>query len=91
MISAGHAITSPGLSGFAATTGFVSHLLTRVDIFLLWQIILLVIGFAVADSLPRSKAIAGVVVVMLLVLFAQAGLGALTSGVGGTAVQRPFF
>jgi hypothetical protein len=33
----------------------------------------------------------GVLVVMLLVLFAQAGLGALLSGFGGTAVQRPFF
>lgn len=91
MLSAGHAIVSPGLSGFTSAAGFVSHLLTRVDIFLLWQVILLVIGFAVTDSLPRTKAVAGVIVVMLLVLLAQAGLGALTSGVGGTAVQRPFF
>lgn len=91
MLSAGHAISSPGLSGFASTAGFVSQLLTRVDIFLIWQVILLVIGLSVTDSLPRSKAVAGVVVVMLLVLFAQAGLGALTSGFGGTAVQRPFF
>jgi hypothetical protein len=91
MLSAGHAIASPGLSGFSSTSGFVSHLLARVDIFLLWQVILLVIGFAIADSLPRSKAVTGVVIVMLLVLFAQAGLSTLTSGLGGTAVQRPFF
>lgn len=91
MLSAGHAIVSPGLSGFASATGFVSQLLTHVDIFLIWQIILLVIGLGVTDSLPRSKAVAGVVVVMLLVLLAQAGLGALTSNVGGSAVQRPFF
>lgn len=91
MLSAGHAIISPGLSGFASTTGFVSQLLTRMDIFLIWQVILLVIGFGITDSLPRSKAVAGVVVIMLLVLLAQAGLGALTSGVGGSAVQRPFF
>jgi hypothetical protein len=91
MLLAGHAIASPGLSGFSSTSGFVSHLLARVDIFLLWQVILLVIGFAIADSLPRSKAVTGVVIVMLLVLFAQAGLSTLTSGLGGTAVQRPFF
>ena len=91
MLSAGHAIVSPGLSGFASTPGFVSQLLTRVDIFLIWQVILLVIGLSVTDSLPRSKAVAGVLVVMLLVLLAQAGLGALTSGLGGTATQRPFF
>jgi hypothetical protein len=54
-------------------------------------VILLVIGFAISDGLPRSKAVTGVVVVMLLVVFAQAGLGALTSSFGGLAVQRPFF
>ena len=91
MLSAGHAIISPGRSGVTSNPGFLTQLLTRVDIFLIWHILLLVIGFRVTDSLPRSKAVAGVVVIMLLVLFAQAGLGALTSSFGGTAVQRPFF
>ena len=91
MLSAGHAILSPGLSGFASTAGFVSQLLTRVDIFLIWQVILLIVGLGITDNLPRTKAVTGVVIVMLLVLLAQAGLGALTSGLGGTAVQRPFF
>jgi hypothetical protein len=90
-LSVGHAITSPGLSGFAASAGFLSQLLTRLDIFMIWYIVLLVIGFAIADGLPRGKAVLGVVVVMLLVLFIQAGLGSLTSGLGGQAVQRPFF
>jgi hypothetical protein len=91
MLSAGHAITSPGLSGFASTAGFVSQLLTRVDIFLIWNIVLLVIGFAIADGLSRGKAVAGVLVVIMLVLLAQASLGALGSGFSGIAVQRPFF
>lgn len=91
MLSAGHAIISPGLSGFAATPGFVAQLLTRLDIFLIWNIILLVIGFGIADSLPRTKAVTGVLVVMILVLLALAGLGALSSGLGGAGVQRPFF
>ncbi len=91
MLSAGHAIVSPGLSGFAPAAGFISQILTRLDIFLIWHVILLVIGLAIADGLPRGKAVTGVVVVMLLVLLAQAGLGALTSGFGGLAVQRPFF
>ena len=46
---------------------------------------------AVADGLPRSKAVVGVLVVVVLVLLAQAGLGALTASFGGLAVQRPFF
>ncbi len=91
MLSAGHAITSPGLSGFAPTAGFISQLLTRVDLFLIWQVILLAVGFGIADGLPRAKAFIGVVIVMLLVLLAQAGLGALGSNLGGTAIQRPFF
>ncbi len=91
MLSAGHAIASPGLSGFASTTGFASQLLARLDVFLIWSVILLVIGFGIADSLPRSKAVTGVLIVMVLVLLAQAGLGALGAGFGGMAVQRPFF
>ncbi|HEX6269384.1 MAG TPA: Yip1 family protein [Anaerolineales bacterium] len=91
MLSAGHAILSPGLSGFAGGSGIWSQLLARTDIFLLWNIILLVIGFGSADGLPRSKAVAGVVVVMLIVLLAQAGLGILGSGLGGAVIQRPFF
>jgi hypothetical protein len=91
MLSVGHAITSPGLSGFSATSGFVTQLLTRLDLFMLWHIVLLVIGLAITDGLPRAKAVAGVLVVILLVLLAQAGLGTLMAGFGGLAVQRPFF
>jgi hypothetical protein len=91
MLSAGRVIASPGLSGFAASAGFLSQLLARTDIFLIWSVILLVIGFGVTDGLSRSKALAGVLIVMLIVLLAQAGLGALGSGLGGVAVQRPFF
>jgi hypothetical protein len=91
MLAAGHAILSPGLSGFTSTPGFLSQLLARLDIFLIWHVILLVIGFAVSDGLPRGKAVTGVVVVLAIVLLAQAGLGALSAGFGGLAVQRPFF
>jgi hypothetical protein len=91
MLAAGHAIASPGLSGFASGSGIVAQILARVDIFLVWSAILLIIGFGITDSLPRNRATAGVLVVVLLVLLAQAGLGALTSGFGGLAVQRPFF
>jgi len=91
MFSTKHAILSPGLSGFATTSGFLSQLLSRLDIFVIWYIILLIIGFAIADGLTRGKAMVGVLVVMSLVLAAQAGLGSLISGGGGQAVQRPFF
>ena len=91
MLSAGHAIGSPGLSGFATSAGFVPQLLSRLDLFVFWYILLLILGFAIADGLSHGKAVVAVVTVLLLVILAQTGLGTLLSGVGGQAVQRPFF
>jgi heme A synthase len=91
MLLAGHAIVSPGLSGFAGSAQFASQMLSRVDLFFIWTCILLVIGFAVADNLPKNKAIADVLIVTVLILIAQAGVGALIANMGGLAVQRPFF
>lgn len=91
MLSAGHTIASPGLSGFTTDAGFLTQLLARVDLFLIWNMILLVIGFRAADGLSRSKALTAVVFVLLLILLAQAGLGQLSAGLGGAVIQRPFF
>lgn len=91
MLSAGHAIGSPGLSGFATSAGFVPQLMSRLDLFVLWYILLLIIGFAIADGLSRGKAVVGVVIVLFLIILAQAGLGTLFSSLGGQAIQRPFF
>jgi len=91
MMAVGHVIVNPGLSGFISSAGFLAKLLTRVDLFWMWYLVLLVIGFAVADGLPRNKALVGVAVVLILMLAAQSGLATLTSGAGGQAVQRPFF
>jgi len=89
MLAMSHAINSPGLSGFASS-GFLSQVLARTDIFLIWSMVLLVIGYSIADGLPRGKAILGVVTVMLILLAAQAGVGTMLSGLGTAAVQRPF-
>jgi hypothetical protein len=89
MLVEGHAITSPGLSGFA-TSAFMVEILSRTDIFLLWSIILLMVGFAIVDGLTRGKAILGVLLVMLIILSAQAGVGTMLANLGGGATQRPF-
>lgn len=91
MLIARRVITSPGLSGFASASGFVSHLLARADIFLIWSMILLVMGLAAADGLPKGRAFAIVLIVSILFLLASAGLDALGSGLSGSAIQRPFF
>jgi len=84
-----HVIASPALSGFA-TSAFMAQLLSRTDIFLLWSLVLLIIGFAVVDGLTRGKAVLGVVIVILLILSVQAGLGSMLTNLGGTTTQRPF-
>lgn len=89
MLAERHAINSPGLSGFG-TSAFMVELLSRTDIFLVWTVVLLVIGFAVVDGLTRGKAVLGVLVVILILLSAQAGVGTMLANMGGTTSQRPF-
>lgn len=91
MLIAQHTITSPSLSGFAAGGGLLYHLLARTDLFLIWNFILLILGFAIVDALPRGKAFANTFIVVALVLLAQAGLAVLVSSLGSAAIQRPFF
>lgn len=91
MLITQRSIASPGLSGFVAEAGFLAQLLSHVDVFLVWQMLLLMIGFFLVDTLSQGKAILGVLIVVGLVLLAWSGLGALVSSLGATAVQRPFF
>ena len=86
-----HAITSPSLSGFASGPGFIANILMRTDIFLIWFLILMTIGLAIADGLTKRKSFTIVLIVTVIVLSAGAGLGTLGSKLGGSAIQRPFF
>lgn len=91
MLLAGHAIVSPGLSGFVTNAVFFAQILARVDLFFLWSAILLVIGFGISDGLSNSKSMTAVIIILLMLLLAQAGLGALVSNFGGLASQNPLF
>lgn len=82
MLLAGHVIVSPGLSGFANGTIFLSKILEQADIFFVWNVILLILGFSLADGLPKNKATVGVLAVVLILLLALAGAGAATSSLG---------
>jgi len=83
MIASSHTITSPSLSGFA-TGVFMTQALAHIDLFLLWCIVLLIIGFSTTDGLSRGKATLGVVLVIAILLSARAGLGAMISGLGSS-------
>ena len=84
MLLAGHAIVSPGLSGFAGNAVFVAKILSQLDIFFVCNAILLIMGFGIADGLPKNKAVFGVVTVLLILLLTLAGTGTMISNLGGT-------
>jgi hypothetical protein len=90
MLIARHPIASPGLSGFGNLL-FISKMLASLDLFFVWFAILLVLGLRVTDNLPTGKAATAVVIVLLLVILVQAGLGTLSANLGGMMVTRPFF
>jgi hypothetical protein len=91
MLISQHAITSPGLSGFTTNAGFWAQLLSHADVFLLWQMLLLIMGMQAADDLRRDRAVIAVAGVVLVMVLVQSGLGSLSMSLGGMAVQRPFF
>jgi hypothetical protein len=90
VLASRHVILSPGLSGFS-TSPFWSQFLQHTDLFMFWSITLLIIGFIIVDGLPRGKAIFGVLLVVLLLISAQAGAGALIPNFGGAATSSGAF
>lgn len=96
MLTARQLIQSPGLSGFIAAdaTGLLSFfrsLLGMVDIYLIWQIILLWVGSSSSMGLTKGKALTGVLTTVLLLLAISALPGFLIAQVSGLSVDRPFF
>jgi hypothetical protein len=88
-------ISSPGLSGFVAADAgqallFARVLLRLIDLYLIWQIILLSLGAAATSGLSRKKAFGGVMVSMLLLVILSALPGFLIAQFSGLNVTRPF-
>jgi hypothetical protein len=90
MLISKNPIASPGLSGFSEVL-FVSKILASVDLFFIWFMILLMAGLRITDNLPTGKAIVGVLVVLVLILLVQGGLGAIGASLSGMMITRPFF
>ncbi len=84
-----HSIASPGLSGLV-TSVFLMKLLGSLDLFFLWFAVLLVFGISKVDKLSLGKAAAGVAIVLVVALLAQAGLGTLAASLGNMTITRGF-
>lgn len=90
MLATRQPIAQAGLSGFSDNL-FLGQILSLVDVFLLWNLLLLLLGLRAADSLTAPKAFLGALGVTLLALLGQAALGAAASSLGGMMITRPFF
>lgn len=92
-------INKPGLSGFAAAdasglAAFLGALLVFIDIYLIWQVILLLIGVLPMSRLSRGKAWAFTLLAVLIVLALAALPGFISaqfSGGGGGSSPIFFF
>ncbi len=89
-------INSPGLSGFSPSgeSGailFVSQIFRLVDVYLVWQILLIILGVRLSTALSRSKSIFGVSLAVLIILLLQSGLAYGAGLLGNLSIARPFF
>jgi hypothetical protein len=95
MLATHKLIAGQGIAGFVPEgEGFVvflSQLLAMIDIYLIWNLILLVIGVRASTGLAGGKAITGAVITVLAVIIVAALAGYGTSLLGGLSVTRPFF
>jgi Yip1-like protein len=96
MLAARQLVGHPGLSGFApadagAVSLFLAELLRPFDLYLMWHILLLVLGVRVAETLPAPKAWGGVLITMGIVLLLQALPGFAMAQFSGLNIIRPFF
>lgn len=89
-------ITNPGLSGFSPTGDsgwvlFLGQLLRLIDIYVVWQIILLILGIRLSTALSTAKSASGVILTVVIILAMQSGLYYLLSLLGNLTITRPFF
>jgi hypothetical protein len=89
-------ISNPGLSGFwpLAESGlllYFSQILTLIDIYLIWQTVLLILGVRISTGLNRVKSIFCGILTVLFILIIQSGFSYLVSLLGDLNISRPFF
>ena len=89
-------VQSSGVSGFISAeaegiTAFLRILLGFVDIYWIWQVVLLMIGVLPLTGLTRGKAWTAVLTSVILLLIIQSVPGYVSSLLGGLSLTRGFF
>ena len=89
-------ITAPGLSGFSLASDkgwplILNLILGLVDLYLIWQVLLIILGARLSTGLNRTKAFFGALIPVVIILILQSGLSYLISLLGNLTITRPFF
>jgi hypothetical protein len=89
-------IISSGLSGFSPSgeTGWpllLGQILKLIDIYMIWQFALLILGTRISTGLNRSKSLLCVIISILVIFMLQVGIAYLGSVLGNLTITRPFF
>jgi hypothetical protein len=96
MLSTNSLLAAPGLAGFApAGEGFLytllASILSQIDLYFIWFVILLFIGARLVSQLPRAKSWLAVLLVVALVMVLRGLLPAILAQFSDLTVIRPFF
>jgi len=89
-------ISSPGLSGFGPTGDaggliFLGQILRLIDIYIIWQILLVILGVRISTGLNTTKSSFGVILAVIIILLLQGGIAYLGSVLRNLTITRPFF
>ena len=89
-------ITSPGLSGFisadaAGLAVYFGAFLALIDIYFIFQVVLLFIGVIPLSGLTKTKAWIATAITLVIVMLLMALPGFLSNALSGLSVTRPFF
>lgn len=95
MLATHSLILAPGLSGFAPVgegwqAALAAQVLAQIDVFLIWTVILLVLGLRAHDDPGPSKAWTAVLIVIVLGMLLGSLPGLIASRLGGLTIVRPF-
>lgn len=89
-------VTAPGLAGFidSEATGagaYFRSMLGFIDVYFIFQVVLLVLGAIQLSGLTRTKAIVATLVSVAILLFLASIPGLLASALGGLSLTRGFY
>lgn len=92
----GQPLTALGVSGFVVSDGgnlsiYLASLLSSVDIYQLWHIVLLLIGVRAAENISRAKAWGVVLLTVIVFALLRALPAVIAAQFSGLTVVRPFF